>query len=73
VAAADVKTFFQTAVSGSVEERSVSKSTRLKTYSTPTTILFETIDTDADNIWIHKSFITKAGEKVSVPLDRNVR
>jgi hypothetical protein len=73
VAAVDVKAFFQTAVSGSIEERSVSKSTRVKTCSTPTTILFETIDTDADNVWIHKSFIAKTGENVSVPLDRNRR
>ncbi len=73
VAAADVKAFFQTAVAGSAEERVVSKSTRVKTYTTPTTILFETIDVDAGNVWLHKSFIAKPTETTSVPLDSTGR
>jgi hypothetical protein len=73
VQAADVKAFFETAVSGSMSERSVWKSTRVKTYTTPTTVLFETLDVDADNLWLHKSFINKGQESVTVPLDRELR
>jgi hypothetical protein len=71
--ASDLKAFFETAVSGSVSERTVWKSTRVKTYTTPTTVLFETQDVDADNIWLHKSFINKGQETVTVPLDRQFR
>lgn len=71
VTAADVKSFFETAVNGSVEERTVWKSTHVRTHTTPTTILFDTLDADAGNNWIHKSFISKVGESVTVPLDRD--
>jgi hypothetical protein len=73
VQASDVKAFFETAVSGSMTERSVWKSTRVKTYTAPTTVLFETLDVDADNVWLHKSFINKGQESVTVPLDRELR
>jgi len=69
----EVKAFFERAVSGSVAERRVWQSTRVKTYTSPTTVLFETLDLDADSVWIHKSFINKGQEKVVVPLDRNSR
>lgn len=69
--AADVKAFFETAVSGSVEERTVCKSTRVRTHTTPTTILFDTLDADAGSDWIHKSFISKVGDSMTVPLDRD--
>ncbi len=45
----------------------------MKTYTTPTTILFETIDVDAGNVWLHKSFIAKPTETTSVPLDSTGR
>ncbi len=67
---ADLKAFFETALSGSVQERSVWKTTRVKTYTTPSTLLFETLDVDADNLWIHKSFLNKGSERIVVPLDR---
>jgi hypothetical protein len=67
---ADLKTFFETALSGSMTERAVSRTTRVKTYTTPNTVLFETLDLDADNVWIHKTFINKEKETVIVPLDR---
>ena len=73
VVAADLKTFFETALSGSMTERIVWKTTRVKTYTTATTVLFETLDLDADNTWIHKSFINKGKESVVVPLDRSSR
>jgi hypothetical protein len=73
VKAEDVKAFFETALSGSVTERRVWKTTRVKTYTTPTTVLFETQDLDADAVWIHKSFINKGKETVVVPLDRDSR
>ena len=73
VAQADVKAFFETAVSGSVTERTLSKSTSVRTYSTPSTVLFETLDLDADGIWLHKSFINKGQERVVVPLDPDSR
>ena len=62
---------FETALSGAVTERTVSKSTRVRTFTTPSTILFETLDMQADGIWVHKSFINKGKETVTVPLDRN--
>jgi hypothetical protein len=69
----EVKALFETALSGSVTERRVWKTTRVKTYTTPTTILFETQDLEADDVWIHKSFIHKGKETVVVPLDRDSR
>ena len=73
VQATDLRAFFETSLSGSIKERSVSKTTRLKTYTTPTTVLFETLDMEADGVWIHKSFIAKGKESVIVPLDRESR
>jgi hypothetical protein len=71
IAAQDFKAFFETALSGSVKERDVWKTTRVKTYSTPTTLLFETLDLDANGAWIHKTFIEKGKETIVVPLDRD--
>lgn len=71
--ATDLKAFFETAVSGSATERTVSKTTCVKTYTTPTTVLFETLDLDADGNWIHKSFINKEKESVTVPLDSSAQ
>jgi len=71
VNAEGVKAFFETALSGTVTERKIWKTTRVKTYTTPTTVLFETLDLDADEVWIHKSFISRAKEPIVVPLDRN--
>ena len=68
---AAVKSLFETALLGAITDRTVSKSTRVRTFTTPGTILFETLDTQADGIWIHKSFINKGKETVTVPLDRN--
>ena len=73
VASSSVKGFFETAVSGSVKEHTVWKSTKVKTYSTANTVLFETLDVDADSVWVHKSFMKRGQEKeaVTIPLDRN--
>ncbi len=71
--AADVKAFFETAVVGSVTERSLNKWTRVRTYTTPSTVMFETVDEDAGGVWLHKSFINKGQERVEVPLDRDSR
>ena len=70
LATAELKAFFENALSGAIKERSVWKSTRVKTYTTGSTVLFETLDLEADSNWIHKSFINKGSEKVVVPLDR---
>jgi hypothetical protein len=74
----EVKAFFETALSGTVKEREIWKTTRLNTCTTATTVLFETIDLDANGVWIHKSFINKGNEAVRtgsvvVPLDRRDR
>ena len=45
----------------------------MKTITTPTTLLFETLDMEADGVWIHKSFINKGKESVVVPLDPDSR
>ncbi len=71
VQTAQVKTFFETAVSGSVKERRVWKTTLVKTWTTPTTVMFETVDLDADSRWLHKSFIQREKESTTVPLDRD--
>lgn len=73
VQAEEVKAFFETALSGSVTERRVWKTTRVKTYTTASTILFETLDLEADDVWIHKSFINRGKETMVVPLDRGSR
>jgi len=67
---AALKLFFETALSGAATERAVGKSTRVKTYTTAHTVLFETLDLQAGGAWIHKSFINKAKEAIMVPLDR---
>ena len=67
----ELKSFFETAVSGAVSERRVWKSTAVKTYNTPTTVLFETLDLDSGGGWIHKSFINKGIDRVTVPLDNS--
>jgi hypothetical protein len=72
VQSSELKSFFETAVSGSPKERTVSKSTLVKTFTTPTTVLFETLDLQADGTWIHKSFVNKGKETLTVPLDRNL-
>jgi hypothetical protein len=71
IQSSELKSFFETAVSGSATERTVSKSTQVRTITTPRTVLFETLDMQADGVWIHKSFINKGKETVTVPLDRN--
>jgi hypothetical protein len=71
VSTQDFQAFFKTAVSGSIQSRDVWKTTRVNTYTTPTTVLFETLDLSADGAWLHKSFLNKAQETVVVPLDRN--
>src|SRR5206468_2186056 len=68
--AASLTAFFETALSGKMTERSVSKSTLVRTYAGPTTLLFETLDQDAGGLWLHKSLINKGRETVLVPLDR---
>jgi hypothetical protein len=71
--AADLRAFFENCLSGSTKERTVAKTTRVRTYTTPATVLFETLDMDADGVWIHKSFVNKGKESVTVPLDRGSR
>jgi hypothetical protein len=73
VKAEEIKAFFETALSGSATERRVWKTTLVKTYTSPTTVLFETQDLEAENVWIHKSFINKGKETIVVPLDRDSR
>ena len=73
VKAEDVRSFFETAVSGAVKGREVWKTTQVNTYTTPSTVLFETLDLEAKGAWIHKSFINKGKETVVVPLDRDGR
>ncbi len=73
VMADEIKAFFATALSGSVTERRVWKTTRVRIYRTPATVLFETLDLDADGVWLHKSFINEGKESVVVPLDRDSR
>lgn len=68
---ADIRTFFGTALSGSTTERTVWKTTQVKTYTTPTTMLFETIDLEAGGRWVHKSLINRGKDKVIIPLDRD--
>jgi hypothetical protein len=68
---AQLKAFFETAVSGATAERQVWKSTRVRTFSTPTTVLFETQDLGADGVWLHKTFVQKEKEGIVVPLDSN--
>jgi hypothetical protein len=70
VSAQEIKAFFETALSGSISERRVWQTTRIKTYTSATAILFETQDLEADGTWIHKSFIEKGNESIVVPLDR---
>jgi len=69
----DVRAFFETAVSGTLKTRQVWKTTQVNTYSTASTVLFETEDLEANGAWIHKSFISRGQERMVVPLDRDVR
>lgn len=71
VSASELRSFFETALSGSPNDRAVSKSTLVRTYTTPATVLFETLDLQANGAWIHKSFINRGKETVKVPLERN--
>jgi hypothetical protein len=64
-----LKAFFETAVTGSPAERQIWKSTRVRTLSTLSTVLFETQDLDGGGVWLHKTFIQKEKEGVVVPLD----
>lgn len=73
VLAEEVKAFFETALSGTVTERRPWKTTHVKTYATPTTVLFETRDMDADDVWLHKSFVYRGKDGVVVPLDHESR
>jgi hypothetical protein len=73
VSAEQVRAFFEQAVSGAIQERPVWKTTLLRTYVTPTTLLFETVDREMDGIWLHKSFINRESSTVVVPLDRDSR
>ncbi len=73
VQAGEVKAFFETALTGAVTERRPWKTTHVKTYTTPTTVMFETRDVEADDVWLHKSFINRGGESLVVPLDPNSR
>jgi hypothetical protein len=54
-----VNAFLQAAPSGTVKGREVWKTTQVNTYTTPNTVLFETLDLQAKGTWIHKSFIQK--------------
>lgn len=69
----ELKAFFETAVSGTLSERQVWKSTNVRILTTPTTVLFETQDLDANGVWVHKTFIEKEKENIQVPLDGNSR
>ncbi len=71
VQATDIKSFFTTALSGNTTERTVWKTTQVKTYTTPTTVLFETLDIDAGRVWVHKSLINRGKDKLVIPLDRD--
>ena len=71
VQAAEVRSFFETALSGSITERTPWRTTSVKTYTTPTTVLFETIDVEMDGAWLHKSFVMQERRQVVVPLDRD--
>jgi len=69
VAAEALPAFFATALAGTTQEEELWKSTVLKTYTTATTLLFETLDVEASRAWIHKTFIYKGEQRVVVPLD----
>jgi len=71
VTPSEIKSFFETALSGSTKERAVAKSTLVRTFTTTSTVLFETIDLQADKTWIHKSFINKGKERVNAPAEQN--
>ncbi len=70
VRAESIRAFFETALSGSVTRRDVWKTTRVKTYTTRTTLLFETQDLEANGAWLHKTFVEKGTDAITVPLDR---
>ena len=62
--------FFRTALSGSVKDREIWKTTRMRTYTTPDTLLFETIDLEAGETWIHKNIVPRDDDPIVVPIDR---
>ncbi len=70
VEAGELRSFFETAVSGTVKERQVWKTTLVNSYTAASTVLFETLDLEANGQWLHKSFIHKGKPTVVVPLDR---
>jgi hypothetical protein len=69
IEAAQVQNFFRTSVSGAATERTVWKTTSIRTYTSATTLLFETDDLDAGGTWLHKSFLNKGKDPLTVPLD----
>jgi hypothetical protein len=73
VSARQISTFFHTALAGATKERQLWKTTAVKTYTTPTTLLFETFDCTDGKVWVHKSFVNRGKDQVSVPLDSNSR
>ena len=68
---AAIREFFTTALAGNTTERTVWKTTQVKTYTTPTTMLFETLDVDAGRVWVHKTLINRGKDKLAIPLDRD--
>ena len=60
--AEDPTGFFEKAASGSMEQTKLSDSTTLKTYTTPTTLLYETIDTREGANWLHRNYIHKVDD-----------
>jgi hypothetical protein len=66
----DLPPFFSTALSGAAVEQEIWTSTRLRTRTTATTLLLETLDVDAGGRWLHKCFLLKGDDGVVVPLDR---
>ena len=72
LAADALPAFFRTALSGSVEDMDVWKSTRMRTYTTPDILLFETIDVAADHTWIHKNIVPREDDPIVVPIHRSM-
>lgn len=58
LSASQIESFCQTALSGALEKGSVSKSNATRTLITPTTILFETRDSQG-GLWLHRTFMKK--------------
>lgn len=62
--------FFSTALAGSTEDMEIWKTTRMRTYTSPDILLFETIDLEANETWIHKNFVPRDNDPVTVPIHR---